>query len=121
MPKTKIPMFESIRKNKTGIMLMILSSACVCIGQFLWKLSYQYGIWILLAGFMAYGVGALLMLYAYRFGKVSVLQPILSLNYVISMALAYYFLKEPISVVKMIGVVIIIFGVLMIVGGDEDK
>lgn len=113
-------MLDSIKKNRTGIILMFLSSIFVCIGQLLWKLSAEQGIFVLLKGFASYGVGALLMLVAYRFGKLSVLQPMLSLNYVLSIVLAALVLNEHISVMKGVGVFIIIAGVILIAGGDEE-
>lgn len=60
------------------------------------------------------------MLIAYKFGKLSVLQPMLSLNYVLSIILGAIVLKEPVTILKCIGVLIIISGVTMIVGGDEE-
>ena len=113
-------MKESLRKNKKGILLMLFSSVCVCVGQLLWKLSTTQGIIIMLAGFFFYGVGALIMVAAYRFGKLSVLQPMLSLNYVLSIILAALVLKEEIAILKCIGVMIIISGVILIAGGDKE-
>lgn len=113
-------MLDSIRKNKKGILLMIVSSICVCVGQLLWKLSANMGITVMLAGFCFYGVGALVMIVAYRYGKLSVLQPMLSLNYVLSIILAATILKEEISILKCIGVLIIIIGVILIAGGDKE-
>lgn len=113
-------MLEAIKKNKKGILLMILSSVCVCIGQLLWKLSTEGNVFLLLAGFGFYGVGALIMIIAYRFGKLSVLQPMLSLNYVLSIVLAALVLKEEVTLLKCIGVLVIIAGVMLIVGGDEE-
>ncbi len=113
-------MLESFRKNKKGILLMLISSICVCIGQLLWKLSSEYGIIVLLAGFCFYGVGAIIMIIAYKFGKLSVLQPMLSLNYVLSIVLAAIVLKERITILKCLGVLIIIGGVILIAGGDEE-
>lgn len=113
-------MLKSIRMNKKGILLMLVSSICVCVGQLLWKLSSLYGLWIMFAGFFFYGVGALIMLYAYRFGRLSILQPMLSLNYVLSIILAALVLKEEISILKCIGVIVIIGGVILIAGGDEE-
>lgn len=112
-------MIESIRRNKKGILLMIISSICVCIGQLLWKLSV-YGIMLMFLGFCFYGVGALVMIIAYRYGKLSVLQPMLSLNYVLSIGLAVIVLKEEIHLLKCIGVLVIIAGVILIAGGDEE-
>lgn len=112
-------MLGSIRKNKKGIVLMILSSLCVCTGQLLWKLSVQGGLLPLLAGFCLYGLGAVVMIVAYRYGKLSVLQPMLSLNYVLSIALAAVILREEVTLLKCVGVVVIVTGVLLIAGGDE--
>ena len=113
-------MIESIRMNKKGILLMLVSSICVCIGQLLWKLSAENGLIVMLAGFAFYGVGALVMIVAYRFGKLSVLQPMLSLNYVLSIILAAVVLKENITLIKCIGVLVIISGVVLIAGGDKE-
>lgn len=111
-------MEKLIKSNKKGIILMLLSSICVCIGQLLWKLSTSGNI-ILLLGFFFYGIGALIMIVAYRFGELSVLQPILSLNYILSIFLAVIILKEEITILKVIGVFVIITGVIMIARGDD--
>lgn len=113
-------MLESFNKNKKGIILMLLSSVCVCVGQLLWKLSAEQGVIVMLAGFCFYGIGALVMIIAYKFGKLSVLQPMLSLNYVLSIILAAIVLREEITALKCIGVLVIIAGVIMIAGGDEE-
>lgn len=113
-------MKESFIKNKYGILLMLISSMCVCIGQLLWKISLKYGFIAIAIGFIFYGIGALAMLVAYKYGKLSVLQPMLSLNYVLSLILARVILKEKITIIKGIGVIIIIIGVIFIVGGDQE-
>ena len=69
--------------------------------------------------FGLYGIGALIMIIAFRFGSLSVLQPMLSLNYVLSMLLAVFILNETITVTKLAGLFIIITGVILIGGGDE--
>jgi drug/metabolite transporter (DMT)-like permease len=112
-------MLKSVKKNKYGILLMCISSICVCIGQLFWKISSINNIPFLILGFVLYGVGAIVMLVAYRFGSLSVLQPVLSLNYVFSIILAKCFLGEPIRIMKVIGVIIIISGVILIAGGDD--
>lgn len=114
-------MIESLKQNKVGIILMICSSICACLGQLLWKLSADGGFIFLMAGFSLYGIGALTMIIAYKFGKVSVLQPVLSLNYILSIVLAATVLDEEITLVKCIGVLGIMVGVLLIAGGDEVK
>ena len=111
-------MLESLKKNKYGIMLMTISAVCVCVGQLFWKLSVNEGIQFLIIGFAFYGIGAIIMLFAYKFGSLSVLQPVLSLSYVLSIILASTILNEEIKLMKIIGVLIIIIGVILIGGGD---
>ena len=113
-------MIESMQANKRGIILMIVSSICVCVGQLMWKLSADHGFLVMVIGFGFYGIGAVVMVIAYRFGKLSVLQPMLSLNYILSIILAAVILKEEITIVKCTGVLIIIAGVLLIAGGDKE-
>lgn len=100
---------------------MICSSVCACLGQLLWKLSADGNYILLIAGFFLYGIGALTMIIAYKFGKVSILQPVLSLNYILSIILAATVLDEEITLVRCIGVLGIMAGVLLIAGGDEVK
>lgn len=113
-------MIESIRKNKKGIVLMLLSSIFVCFGQLLWKLSADGNIVYLIIGFGLYGMGALIMLYAYKFGSLSVLQPMLSANYIFTILLATFVLHEEITILKIVGILIIILGVVLVGGGDND-
>ena len=98
---------------------MLVSSICVCVGQLFWKLSVTDGLLMLILGLGFYGVGALVMLIAYRFGKLSILQPMLSLNYVFSLLIAAFVLHEAVTIMKCIGVLLIISGVVLIAGGDE--
>lgn len=112
-------MLDSLKKNRKGILLMLISSICVCIGQLLWKISNTNGLTFLLVGFIFYGLGALIMIIAYKFGSLSVLQPMLSLNYIFSVILAKTVLNESITLMKVIGVIIVMIGVLLIGGGDD--
>lgn len=112
-------MLESLKKNRKGILLMLLSSICVCIGQLLWKLSSESGIEFLMIGFIFYGVGAMVMIVAYKFGSLSVLQPMLSLNYIISIILAKSILNESVTLLKVVGILTIMIGVILIGGGDD--
>ena len=104
---------------RKGILLMLISSICACLGQLLWKISADRGMLFVIAGFLLYGIGGLTMVVAYRFGRLSVLQPMMSLNYVLSILLAAFVLRENITLIKCIGVLLIIAGVVFIAGGDE--
>ncbi|MDP4118453.1 MAG: EamA family transporter [Bacillota bacterium] len=120
---------ESLQRNKKGILLMMLASICVCVGQLLWKLytnvqpsacgMFGEATLLLVTGFAIYATGAIIMIAAYKYGSLSVLQPMLSLNYVISLLLAYFVLNETISSLKIAGILLIILGVVLIGGGDK--
>jgi undecaprenyl phosphate-alpha-L-ara4N flippase subunit ArnE len=84
-----------------------------------WKMGANGNWLILLAGFALYGIGALLMMVAYRFGNLSVLHPMLSMNYIFTIMIARFILGEDITLIKLAGTLIIIFGVVMIGGGDN--
>ena len=102
--------------GKTGVLLMLICSCCLCSGQFIWKC--WEGILPLFAGFAIYGMGALAMLAAYRFGSLSVLQPINSVSYVISIILGHFAFQEPITVGKLVGILVIMTGVTLLARGE---
>lgn len=106
--------------NRKGICLMLVSSACACAGQLFWKLSAVYGIFVMALGFLLYGIGAMAMLSAYKYGKLSVLQPILSVNYILSIILGAAVLHEAVTIIKCAGIAIIIAGVVLIAGSDSE-
>jgi undecaprenyl phosphate-alpha-L-ara4N flippase subunit ArnE len=114
-------MRASFEKNKKGILLMLAASLCVCVGQLCWKLSGQRGPLFLLLGFGLYGLGALITLTAYRYGSLSVLQPVLSLNYVLTVVLAALVLKEEITPLRAAGILCVMGGVVLICGGDGEE
>lgn len=116
-------MVKSFKKNKIGIALMFLSSLCVCVGQLFWKLSTQpdNGLIFLFIGFALYGSGAIVMIIAYRYGSLSVLQPMLSMNYVFTIFLAIWILDENFNFARIVGIIVIMIGVVLIGGGDEEQ
>ncbi len=106
------------KRINPGIPLMLLSAVCACFGQLLWKLSSEQGFWVMIAGFAVYGFGAVLMLIAYRFGKLSVLQPMLAANYALSAVLGVLWLHEALTPLRIVGVCVVTLGVILI-GGSE--
>ena len=87
-------MRESLRKNKKGILIMLCSAVCACIGQLLWKVSADVGVWMAFGGFVFYGMGALFIGAA--------------------------ILKETVTTSKIAGIFLIMIGVICIGGGDRD-
>jgi undecaprenyl phosphate-alpha-L-ara4N flippase subunit ArnE len=72
----------------------------------------------LLLGFVVFGCGAVLMILAYRYGELSVLQPVNSMSYVYSLFLGHIVFHEEITVFKILGVAAIIAGVLLLERGS---
>jgi undecaprenyl phosphate-alpha-L-ara4N flippase subunit ArnE len=97
-----------------GIFLMFLCSLCLCLGQLIWKLMPGINWFYLLSGFAVFALGALLMILAYRYGEMSVLQPINSMSYVYSLFLGYVIFQEDITAFRITGVGVIMLGVLFL-------
>jgi len=102
-----------------AIPLMLLSALCLCLGQLVWKLMLEYDISYLIGGFAIYISGAISMIFAYRFGELSVLQPINSMSYVFAAFLAVFILNEKIPTISIVGIILIVSGVIVI--GTSSK
>ncbi len=102
-----------------GIKIMLLSSFFTCTGQLFWKFfANLQSIPFFLVGTLAYSCGALLMVYGLRFGEFSVLHPMLGIGYVWAVILGRFFLYEPITLSKGVGIVAILVG-LVLMGSSE--
>lgn len=110
---------ESLKKNKTGIILMLFAALNTALGQMFWKMSNGELNGTLLLGFLFYFLGAVLMIISFRFGSLSVLHPFMSVGYVFSIILGFVFLSETITLKILIGIFIIMIGVMLIGGGDD--
>lgn len=109
------------KNNMTlGITLIILSAVCTSFGQLFWKIS-SINILYLLIGFFLYGIGAILMIVALKFGQLSVIQPLMCVSYVFALIIGYIFLGEVVSTMELIGIVIIIAGVISIARGGKNE
>jgi len=93
---------------------MLLCAACLCLGQLIWKLMPGYNKIYLFSGFAIYAIGALSMVLAYRYGELSVLQPINSMSYVFSTIIAIIILHENVKIINITGILLIISGFIII-------
>jgi undecaprenyl phosphate-alpha-L-ara4N flippase subunit ArnE len=73
----------------------------------------------LITGFLLYGMGAFIMIVAYKFGSLSILQPMICINYVFAIFIAKFVLGEVITITKIIGITIIMISVGIL--GSPDK
>lgn len=110
---------KSLNDNKVGILFILCASLTTSFGQMFWKMSEGNSIIFILIGFLLYFFGAGLMILAFRFGSLSVLHPILSTGYVFAVFIGIIFLEEIINVKEISGIICIIFGAILIGGGDN--
>ncbi|GAM14281.1 hypothetical protein SAMD00020551_2430 [Mesobacillus selenatarsenatis SF-1] len=59
------------------------------------------------------------MMVAFRYGKLSVLHPLMSISYVLAILLGQWFLQEALSLINYVGILFIIFGSI-IMGGETE-
>ena len=100
---------------------MIASSVFVSFGQMFWKMFHTEGVWALILGLVLYAGGAGIMIVAYKYGKLSVLQPMLCLAYVFAIFIAVFLLNEAMTPLRLAGIIVIIAGVILIGGGDSEE
>lgn len=117
-------MNEKKSQLKVGIALIVTSAIMTCSGQLCWKLGavyIEYTIGFYLLGFLMYGMGALLMTIAFRFGEMSVLHPMLSVGFVGSLFLGSIFLNENITVRKFAGILLILVGICFLSRQENER
>lgn len=108
-----------------GIIFVILSTLFTSSGQLLWK----WGVGSqtvfnlpLILGTLIYGLAALLLILALRYGEITLIYPFIASSYVwVSLASSILF-NDSISGLKMAGIALIIVGVVMVcTGGLKNK
>jgi len=70
--------------------------------------------WFLIFGLALFGLGFVLWVFILSKVQLSIAAPIMSLAYVFIMIFSYLLFKEPITSVKVLGVISILFGVVLI-------
>ncbi|WP_078550354.1 EamA family transporter [Litchfieldia alkalitelluris] len=110
---------NSFKQNYKGIILITLASLCTSFGQMFWKLSEGEISLHLIVGFVFYGIGAILMIVAFRFGAFSVIHPMLCLSYIFVIFIGVFIIGETINAFTVVGILFIMIGVVFIGGGDD--
>lgn len=110
-----------MKENKLlkGILLIVISALCTSFGQLFWKVGINGKLFLIILGFILYGLGALTMIIAFKFGELSILHPLMCIGYIFALVNGFLFLGERISFIQFIGIVIIIIGVVFIARGGE--
>lgn len=111
------------KKIFVGILLVLLSAFCSSVGQLIWKIMPSFDLPVLFSyvlGLALYGIGALLLIVAFRFGEMSILHPMLSFGFVFAIIWSKIFLTEDLTVQKLIGTALIIAGVIVLAIGNAQ-
>ena len=111
------------RNLAIGISIMCMAAVCTSLGQLLWKLSSKSENTLLLfiAGYALYGIGAILMIIAFKFGDLSILHPMLSVGFILAIVWGRIILEEPITLQKLAGITTIIVGIIFLGLGSKKK
>ncbi|EOL44188.1 EamA family transporter [Enterococcus caccae] len=114
------------QKLSLGIVLILIAATLSSLGQLAWKFGADgtgsYAIILYIVGFIAAGAGMFFMMAAFRYGEVSILQPMMSLGFALSIVLGALFLNESITWYKLIGTGFIIAGsILLGIEGNEES
>lgn len=121
--------FVAARTSRKAIYLMILCTIFTSLGQVLWKLGvikvdFNFPLTVLnipfLLGFVSYGVGALLMLLAFKEGELSILYLVVATSYVwVSLLSPWIFPTDFMNSWKWAGVIIILLAVSLLGFGSS--
>ncbi|WP_206098251.1 EamA family transporter [Paenibacillus ihbetae] len=106
--------------HKIGIGFILCSALITSIGQALWKVSEGTNLLLVLLGLILYIFGAAFMIIAYKYGNLSVLQPLLCVGYIFSVFIGFFFLNEEITLQKCLGILIISLGAITIGVNQHD-
>jgi drug/metabolite transporter (DMT)-like permease len=112
------------KKLSLGILLIVIAATLSSLGQLAWKFGADgtgnYAIVLYIIGLIAAGAGMFFMMAGFRYGEVSILQPMMSLGFALSIVLGAVFLNESITWYKLLGTGFIVAGsVLLGIEGNE--
>lgn len=119
-------------RSKNSLFAILLIIGCTFLtsfGQYFIKLGTTYFTsnplsilnFYLIMGCILYGLGAIVLIIALKYGELSVLYPFIALSFVWVFFMARFMLHEPILFINWIGLVIILLGVSFIGWGADHE
>lgn len=110
------------KNNKLAIILVIICTIFTSVGQILMKLGTAKTGSILeiitnvplILGFVAYGVGAVLLIISLKYGELSLVYPFIALSFIWVSVASIYLFNEHVSIINWLGLTAILLGVSMI-------
>ncbi|MBR7158780.1 MAG: EamA family transporter [Alphaproteobacteria bacterium] len=101
-------------KNWLGVLLVIISAVSCSVGALFWKMADAGINAELFAGYFFQCLGVPFLIAAFKFGKLSALHPIMAFSYVVTVLLGVLVLKEQISALQALGLLLILAGVFLL-------
>jgi len=109
-----------------SLLLVLISAAFGAAGQ----VGFKFGImqmaqnpgvtllekikWPIVAGLFLYGISTVIWIMALKKLELSYAYPLLSINYIFILLASYFFLHEPISGLRIVGVLFILAGISLV-------
>ncbi len=122
---------QSASTSRKAILLLIFCTIFTSLGQLLWKVGVariQPALWVtflnlpFVLGFISYGLGAILLLIAFKYGELSVLYPIIATSYVwVSLASLFLFPDDVMNAWKWAGIFTILISVSILGLGSSRR
>ena len=113
-----------MKTRTSGILLILFTAILISIGQLLLKAGVHklelnlFGLltnYILILGVIVYFTSATLLIFALKFGELSLLYPLFATSYIwVSLLSPRFFESDSMNLLKWIGVFVIIIGVMFI-------
>lgn len=109
---------------------MLITTLFTSVAQVLYKfgaasLSFSFsGIlfnYYLIGGLVLYGIGAVIMIIAFRSADVSLLYPVIATSYIWVSLLSLWLFNETVSLLHWFGIVVIIMGVVFVGLGSKTE
>ena len=119
-----------VYNNRKAIGLAIICTVFTSVGQVLWKFGLTRieftNLWTLINvpfifGFVSYGLGAVFMLLAFKYGELSLVYPFISASYVWVILLSMYLFSDVMNWWKWFGVIIIVVSVCLLGYGSSKR
>jgi multidrug transporter EmrE-like cation transporter len=112
-----------------AILLVVMSTLLNSVGQYFLKKGITNVTSLmqlinpdLMVGFGLYGISAIVLILALKYGSLSVLYPVIAVGFIWVALMGSFLLHEQITILNWVGIGIIIIGVSIIGGGDKlDK
>ncbi len=110
-----------------AIGLVIVCTIFTSLGQLFLKLGIKTALlnlelltnYNLIIGLVFYAIGAILLIIAFKGGELSVLYPIIAASFIWVALLSHFYLHESISLIRWVGVAIIVLGISFIGRGSR--